>query len=385
MKKMIYEEFDGYDGIVQEIEVSKKCGIDYTEEKDAPEQYINLLHPPRLEFRVSGIFQETPSVKTLRLVSTNQYLPPFQAGQYISLFLETDKIRTARPYSISSAPNQTGYYDITVKRVAGGLASGYLLNKVKKGDILQSSGPAGNFYFDPLFHDREMVCLAGGSGITPFISMIRQVVECGLDRNIYLFYGNRDPDDIIFHNTLKTISERSENIRYFPVIENPDKTYEGLSGLITGGLIKKTLGRLEDKTFYLCGPQEMYEFCIPKLAKLGIPKRKIRKEVYGPPAKISDYPGWPGEVKTKDLFKVKVNGHKVLAGRAGEPLLVTLEKEGVVVPSLCRSGECSLCRVKLLSGRVFQPAGALVRKSDTQFGYVHSCVSYPLSDLEVLI
>jgi ferredoxin len=66
-------------------------------------------------------------------------------------------------------------------------------------------------------------------------------------------------------------------------------------------------------------------------------------------------------------------------------LLVALEKKGIVVPSLCRSGECSMCRVKILSGKVFQPAGALVRRSDRQFGYVHSCVSYPLEDLEVLI
>ncbi|MGD9032781.1 MAG: 2Fe-2S iron-sulfur cluster binding domain-containing protein, partial [Desulfobacteraceae bacterium] len=61
------------------------------------------------------------------------------------------------------------------------------------------------------------------------------------------------------------------------------------------------------------------------------------------------------------------------------------EKQGVAVSSLCRSGECSMCRVKILSGKVFQPAGALLRKSDRQYGYVHSCVSYPLEDLEVLI
>ncbi|NQU16253.1 MAG: iron-sulfur cluster-binding domain-containing protein, partial [Desulfobacteraceae bacterium] len=132
-------------------------------------------------------------------------------------------------------------------------------------------------------------------------------------------------------------------------------------------------------------PQEMYGFCIPELEKLGIPARKIRKEAYGPPARISDYPGWPQEIKEQDPVAIKVKGHKILEGRAGEPLLVTLEKAGLVPPSLCRSGECSLCRVKLLSGKVFQPPGALVRKSDTQFGYIHSCVSYPLEDLEVLI
>ena len=107
MKKMIFEEFDGYSDIVDEIEVSRKYGTDYTDSKDSPDQYISLLHPRRLEFRVSDIFQETPSTKTLRLVATNRYLPPFQAGQYITLFLEIGNIRTARPYSISSPPNQT--------------------------------------------------------------------------------------------------------------------------------------------------------------------------------------------------------------------------------------------------------------------------------------
>ena len=71
--------------------------------------------------------------------------------------------------------------------------------------------------------------------------------------------------------------------------------------------------------------------------------------------------------------------------RASEPLLTSLEKNHVVVPSLCRSGDCSMCRVKVLSGTVYQPPGVPVRKSDRQFGYVHSCMAYPISDLEILI
>jgi ferredoxin len=70
---------------------------------------------------------------------------------------------------------------------------------------------------------------------------------------------------------------------------------------------------------------------------------------------------------------------------AGEPLLTALEKNDMVVPSLCRSGECSMCRVKILSGKVYQPPGVPVRKSDRQFGYVHSCMAYPLEDLEILL
>jgi ferredoxin-NADP reductase len=385
MKKGIFQEFDGYHDVVEEIEASRKWGVTYTAETHSADQYINLLHPQILGLRVSDFMDETPSTKTLRLVSQHGYLPPFLAGQYIALFLDMGHIRTSRPYSISSPPNQTGHYDITVRRVQDGLVSNYLLDEVRKGDLIESSGPSGNFYFNPLFHDNAMVCIAGGSGITPFMSMISEVVECGLDRTIYLFYGSKDLDDAIFHDKLQEISERFEHIHYLPVIENPPPGYQGASGLMTGELFRNTIGDMEGKTFYLCGPQGMYDFCTPELEKLGILGRKIRKEVYGAPQHICDDPGWPGEIKGDDIFRVSVKGGAVFDARAGEPLMTTLEKEGIVIPSLCRSGECSMCRVKVLSGKVFQPAGALVRKSDRHFGYVHSCVSYPLGDLEILI
>ena len=385
MKSGSLQEFDGYQEIVQNIEMSRKFGLDFTPLRDSPDPYIQRLHPAGLRLRVSDILEETASAKTLRLVSADGHLPPFQAGQYVALFLEIANVRTSRPYSISSPPNQLGYYDITIRRFSDGVVSNVLLDSTKRGDILESSGPAGEFCHNPLFHSKTMVCLAGGSGITPFMSMIREIVECGLDRVVYLFYGNRECGDVIFHETLQDISKRFDNIHYIPVVEKPPKRYRGKKGFITGRLIQETLGTLEDKTFYVCGPQAMYDFCIPELEGLGIPRRRLRKEVYGTPADIWTSPGWPPEVARDARFAVRVNAAKNLEARAGEPLLACLEKNGVVVPSLCRSGECSMCRVKLLSGKVFQPPGTLLRKSDRKAGYIHSCVSYPLEDIEILI
>ena len=385
MKKNIFEDFDGYKDIVEEIEHSRKYGINYSAESHSPDQFINRLHPHMLNLRVSDIIEETPSAKTLRLVSDNGYLPPFLAGQYVALFLEIGDIKTSRPYSVSSPPNQTGFYDITVRRVDGGLVSNYLLDEIGRGDHLQSSGPAGHFYHNPLFQDKNMVCIAGGSGITPFMSMIQEIKECGLDRTVFLFYGNKNLGDAIFHEKLVSISDRYENIHYIPVIEEPPGDYDGAQGLITGELIKEKLGALDDKTFYLCGPQGLYDFCIPELVKLGIPNRKIRKEVYGAPASICDYPGWPKDIKADRVFKVNINGGRTLDAKAGEPLITVLEKSGVSIQSLCRSGECSMCRVRIVSGKVFQPKGVPVRKSDRQFGYVHSCVSYPLEDIAIVL
>ena len=384
MRKGIWQEFDGYQEIVEEIRVSRKFGGTVNAADMSAEEYIRRLHPDKLELWVAEIVEETPSTKTLRLVSRDHYLPPFQAGQYIALYLEMDGIRTSRPYSISSQPNQTGYYDITIRRVENGLVSNYLLDEVKRGDVITCSGPAGNFYFNPLIHQKTMVCVAGGSGITPFMSMIREIIDCGLDRTVYLFYGNKTTDDIIFGAELTRVSQRFENIHYLPVIEEASADYGGACGFITRDVIREALEDIEEKSYFICGPMGLYEFCLPELETLSIPRRKIKQEMYGAPPSIWGYPGWPADINPDDTFSVNVKNGKQINAKAGETLLAALEKNDILVPSLCRSGECSMCRVKILSGKVYQPAGVPVRKSDRQFGYVHSCMAFPISDLEIL-
>ena len=389
MKKAVHEDFDGYDDIVREIEHSRKFGVDYTRES-MPERFINRLHPSRLRLRVGDVMEETASARTFRLIPEDNDLPPFLAGQYISLSVEIGGILTSRPYSISSPPNQSGFWDITVSRVPSGLVSNYLFDQVKKGEVLNTSGPCGNFYHNPLFHDRTMVLIAGGAGVTPFMSMIREIVECGLERHVHLFLGNRTLEEALFHHELTSLSDRFENIQYIPVIDPSNKNwapadYHGETGLITGKLIKEKLGDITGKTYYLCGPQGLYDFCIPELERLNIPGRKIRKEVYGAPAKVSDCPGWPEEIPETQVFSIDVKDRGAISARAGEPMIKSLEKAGLTLKALCRSGECSMCRVRVVSGRVFQPPGVPVRKSDVQFGYVHACVSYPLEDLEIEI
>jgi ferredoxin-NADP reductase len=383
MSKGVFEQFDGYREVADAVEMSRKLGVNYTADRDLADKYIRRLHPPRMLLRVTDIFDETASTKTFRLVAEDPPLPPFQAGQYIALAVEVDGVRTSRPYSIASPPNQLGFYDITVRRVEDGVVSNHLLDRIKPGDVLESSGPVGEFYHNPIFHKKTMVCIAGGCGITPFMSMIREIMECGLDRTVHLFYGNKGLDDVIFHETFLWFSERFENFHYYPVIEEPPEGYDGCRGFITGKLVRDTLGDLADKTYYLCGPRAMYDFCLPELERLGIPKSRLRREVYGAPVDITRDAGWPTGVKGEDRFTVRVRGRGTFPARASESVLAGLEKNGFVLPALCRSGECSMCRVKLLAGKVFQPAGVLLRKSDRQFGYIHSCAAYPLEDLEI--
>jgi len=373
----------GYQEIKQEIEACRKYGIGYSTDRGKTARLVERLHPRRLKLRVSEIITKTPTADTFRLVARDGYLPPFQAGQYINLFLSINGIKTSRPYTISSSPRQTAYYDITVRRVQDGLVSNYLLDNVLSGHELESSGPAGNFYHNPLFHGKTQLLLAGGSGITPFMSMIREVTDAGLDRNIYLIYGNRLSSDIIFHAELWERSLRHFNFHYHPVVEQPEKHYHGRVGIINIDMLQEILAGEMMDSIMVCGPQAMYDALLPHLWRLGVPERRIRHELFAVPADITQQAGWPAEIGRDRQFSIDINGRQTITAQAGESVLTALENAGIMVPVLCRSGECSQCRLQLLSGQVYQPAGVLLRESDRRYGYIHSCRAYPLSDLAI--
>lgn len=359
-------------------------GEDYTHERfdGLVPRVVEPIHPRRMALRVAKILRETASTRTLRLERTDGHLPPFRPGQYVNLYVEIDGVRTSRPYSISSAPG-VGHLDLTVRRKEGGFVSPYLLKGVKRGAELESSGPAGRFYHEPLIDGGDLVFLAGGSGITPFASLIRDAVRRERPLSIHLIYGSRVPDDVIFGRELERLAKGSSSIRYTPVISDPPGGYEGPTGFLTAGLLRDLLGEVEGRTFYLCGPNAMLDLCLGALAELGVPPWKIRRELYGPPDDVTAQPGWPEGLAADAAFTVTVEGGPTFEASASEPLINSLEREGVVVPALCRSGECGACRMRLLDGTVFMPEDAGIRESDRRFGYVHACVAYPIEDVRV--
>ncbi len=109
MSKPVFMDFDGYREVAEAVEVSRKQGANFAAGRDLADQYIRQLHPPKMRLRVTDIFEETESTKTLRFVAEDPPLPPFQAGQYIALAVEVVGVRTSRPYSMASPPKQLGY------------------------------------------------------------------------------------------------------------------------------------------------------------------------------------------------------------------------------------------------------------------------------------
>lgn len=370
--------------VLADIASTRRNANDITVEKGRVQATIDQLHPYRLNLVVESITDAAEGAKTIRFASANGYLPPFEAGQYINVFVEIDGVITSRPYSISSSPRQKSYYEITVARIADGFVSDYFLDKVKVGDRFSANGPQGVFHYNPVFHKKKSVFLAGGSGVTPFLSMTREILEAGLDREIVFIYGIRNTSVAIAHEELSSYAEKYDNFRYIPVVSDKDPSWKGKTGFLNKKLISEVVGDVSDCTFYVCGPLVMNEFCLAELEALGVPRKRIRRELFASRKDIWNEPGWPENLKGNEVFNVKI-GDKTIPAVSGESLLTSLEKAGVRVNVCCRSGECSLCRVKLVSGKVYTAKGALMRFADEKFGYIHSCKAYPASDLEIIL
>ncbi len=386
LKEMIISKLPHGKETLQEIKDCRKNGHNYELEKGRAEGIVKKYHPHDIELKVSEIIEVNKNAKTFRLVPVSGTLPVFQAGQYINIFAEIDGVRTSRPYSISSSPRQRSYYEITVARIATGFVSDFFLDKVKVGDVFTANGPAGVFCFNPVFHSKKQVFLAGGSGITPFMSMSREILQSELDREIYLIYGCRNEEAVFFKKELEDMAARHKNFNFELVLSEPNADYKGKTGFIDAQCIKDIVGDTTDKTYYICGPQIMNDFVVNELKKLNVASRMIRREMFGARQDINNEPSWPAELTGKETFKVTINGgEKEISAISGESLLTALERSGVRVNVCCRSGECSLCRIQLVDGKVFMPRGVLLRHADEKFGYIHSCKAYPISDVSIYI
>ncbi|MFF0559752.1 ferredoxin reductase [Streptomyces sp. NPDC004266] len=216
-------------------------------------------HPERLALVVSEVVEETSSTRTFRLRRPDGGdLPPFLAGQYVAVHADG----TSRPYAISSSPARLDHYDLTVRRVPGGRISNHLVDSLAPGDPLTTSGSLGTFHHNPLFHGDDLVFLAGGSGVVPAMSMMREIVDRALARRFHLLYGSRDLGDIPFREELDALAADDPRIRVDHVVQDPDTAWAGPTGLLTAGLIHALAGPLDGRMVYVCGPQALYPYAL---------------------------------------------------------------------------------------------------------------------------
>jgi len=200
----------------------------------------------------------------------------------------------------------------------------------------------------------------------------------------HIIYSNSYEDDVIFIDELRKIASAHQNVTLTEFITrsaSPD--YKGNRGRLTEETLRAIVTDAPSKMYYICGPTPFNESCLKLLAQLGVRPCRMLVESNGPPQNVDRLEGWPESVPVDAEFEISVSGRSSFMAKAGEPLLNSLERNGFFVENACRSGECSLCRVKVRSGEFFQPKEAKLRKSDRKFGWVHSCVAFPTKDSEV--
>jgi len=381
----VLREIVGYTQAEKKKHLMEESGSDFSDQAGRVSARINELHPKRLELTVAQIIEETPSTQTLRMVAKHDYLPPFQAGQYINLFVDIDGVKTARPYAISSPPSQRAFYDLTIKRAQGGFVSHYLLDHVKVGDTLTSTGPMGSFHYNPLVHKQELVFFAGGSGIAPARSIAEDIIAKNRPVKMHIIYSNSYQDDIIFAEDMRNIAQNHPHIALTELVTRPNDNYSGLTGRITLARIQQWIKNPLQKSYFICGPTPFNEHIESLLKELGVSLGQIQVEANGPPKRPEKLNGWPKALPTTEMVTIRVKNKGQFSARVDEPLLNSLERNGYGAENACRSGECSLCRVKLISGKVLNPPESRLRKSDKKFGWIHSCVAFPLEDIEIEI
>jgi len=307
------------------------------------------------------------------------------------LKVQVNGVAITRPYSIASSPSDAlkGFYEITIRKEELGFLTEYIWDSWKVGTKVESSGPEGFFFYESLRDLKQIVGLAGGSGITPFRSIAKEIIEGKLDAKLTLMYGSSEEDDIIYYNEFKELEKKySEKIKVVYILSCEEVTLEGCElGFLTSDIIEKYCD-VNSSSFFICGPQVMYNFVEKELEKFNLPHKRVRREAFGEIKDVLSNPDFPQDVADK-VFMVKTHiGSliKEIPAKATESVLVALERAKLNPPSKCRSGECGFCRSLLISGDVYvSPVSDWRKAGDKKFNYFHPCASYPITDLEIKI
>lgn len=338
------------------------------------------LHPAAQYLKIAEIVQETHDAKSFVLVPDEEAgtreLAPFKAGSYINVRTTLAGSVARRTYSLSSSPKEAleGKYRITVKLKEGGFLSAWLHNEAKVGDKLTATEPGGHVTHSGIRDCKKVVALAGGSGITPFMSMAKAIDEGTEDFEMTLLYGARTEADLVFRSDFDAIAARCPKVKVVYVLSEEQK--EGFeAGFITAELIKKYAGA-EQFSIYAVGPGAMCDFLDRELPKLGLAQKFIRME------RTEDVCD-AGEVKDYTLTVHYRDELHTIPARSDETVLTAFERAGLAVNNKCRVGYCGFCRSRLVKGEYHANRYEQLRIADKQFHYFHPCCSYPMSDIEI--
>ena len=338
---------------------------------------------------IAEVIDETPEARSIRFA-----LPPelaeafrFKPGQHLTLRAEIDGEEVRRNYSLCVAPAD-GELKVTVKRIAGGLFSNWANDNLKPGDAIDVMPPHGSFTwdFDPA-RANHYVGFAGGSGITPVMSLLRTAMIEEPRSRFTLFYGNRDSRSVIFLEELARLKNRSMDrleIHHFLAEEYED--IELFNGMLDRAKCGEVLASLVDPAevaaFFICGPGPMMDAAEEALCDGSVPREKIHLERFTadrPPEALAAQLQAMSEQAQGVTMTVTLDGRtrRVAFDAEAGNILDSARLAGLPAPFACKAGVCATCRARVVAGEVEMAARYGLTDEEIAAGYVLTCQSVP--------
>ncbi len=233
-----------------------------------------------VEMEIAAVKMELPDTKTLTLKWPEGYDQEFKTGQFITLYWP-DTTSYKRAYSLSSCALDRGSYEVTVKR--DGKMGTRIVDWAKAGDKMWVIPPTGRFL--PVYEEnKHLICIAGGSGVTPFRGFVREATRRGLKTRITIIYSVKTTKDIIFNEEFRELEQQNPFFKFHVTCTRlaPEDPWTGRRGRINAELVKEHVCDLPNSVFYACGPNELVDATEALvLEELKVPKEQMKTEKWG--------------------------------------------------------------------------------------------------------
>jgi ring-1,2-phenylacetyl-CoA epoxidase subunit PaaE len=341
---------------------------------------------------IAEVRRETPDAVSIRFEVPEEFadLYRFEAGQYLTLRTDLGGEEVRRNYSVCVAPHE-GELRIAVKEVAGGLFSRHANTRLQAGDVVEVMPPMGRFTLalDASRHGRY-VGFAGGSGITPIMSLIRTVLAAEPDSRFVLLYGNRNTQSVIFLEELAALKNRFiDRLEIYHFLQDEAEEIELFNGLLDRAKCDEVLEHLVDVAqtdcFFICGPGPMMDAAEAALLSHGVDAGCIKIERFTTDALSGERLARVEQLQQKAQgirLEVTLDGRRAKVAFDAERgnILDSVRAAGLPAPFACKGGVCATCRAKVTSGTVEMKANYGLSEEEVAQGYVLTCQSVPTSD-----
>lgn len=335
--------------------------------------------------KVVKIIKETEDAYTFCFKQPALRKIKYKGGQYLSLIFRINNRRYIRPYSLSSCPDVDQMLEVTIKRVLNGVVSNHIIDQVNVGDAIEVLAPTGDFIFEPERNPTSVYLWGVGSGITPLMSIAKQILNATEEVNVYLIYGNKTFESTIFAKKIEEMQHQyceKFKVQYFYSKLENNKNNSNISGRIDKERVLNLLNDnlcLENSAHYICGPAGLKESVKEALCLKNISLEQVFCEDFELVKNPKDFK----DIETRTI-ELNYQGQEFqLEVTKGKSILEVALDANIELPYSCQTGNCSTCKAVLKTGNL-KMIGLSKERDDLRENEYLLCCSHPL-DNEVSI